>query len=391
MTSQLRKPALILGALCALTPSLLGQTFQDGQGIIYAYGDDRTTCYVQGHSDDLAATLAIPSLINGMPVTHIGDGAFFGCRDLTAIAFGDSIRHIGYGAFYGCSALQAIALPPATRRIKAYAFAACPALAALDLGTGLSAIAEDAFASCSALTDLTLPAGLDSVAFRAFADCASLASVSIGAGTRFIDSYAFAGCPQLAQFSVSADNPVYHDLDGNLIHSASNTLLAAAHTATLTVPQGIQHVREALRYGAAELTDLVLPDGVADIDLFAFADCPQLQSVTTYALRPYPIDDAVFQTYDDATEPARSTYADATLYVPVGTRSAYEATAGWNLFRHIVEFDPMCIEDTPFGDARHTSPALYFSPDGYRRPRPAQGVNIIRLEDGSVKKVFLTE
>jgi len=34
---------------------------------------------------------------------------------------------------------------------------------------------------------------------------------------------------------------------------------------------------------------------------------------------------------------------DATLYVPVGTKSKYEATEGWKDFKNIVEIDPSGI------------------------------------------------
>lgn len=388
---------LLATAGCTLASSALrAETLQDAQGVIYAYSDaSATTCYVQGHTDALARAVTIPATMGGRAVTRIGDGAFFGCTALSSVTLGDSLRSIGYGAFYGCTALTAVSLPPALRLMEAYAFASCTALADLDLGTGLSAVGDDVFAGCSSLRAVTLPPQVDSLAFRAFADCDALTSVRIGAGLRFIDPYAFAGCTALTDLAVSDGNAAYHTADQGqmLIHSESGTLHAAAPVAAaLDVPVGVRRIRESLGYGAGHLTEVVLPDGIEQIDLFAFADCAQLQTVTTYSFQPCPIDESVFQTYDSAFMPTDATYARATLFVPTGTRRAYEAAAGWSRFGHIEEFDVIAGIERPQQDARPGEGTVrYFSPDGSPRLLPTRGLNIILHGDGSAEKVWRTE
>lgn len=49
---------------------------------------------------------------------------------------------------------------------------------------------------------------------------------------------------------------------------------------------------------------------------------------------PFAISDNVFQYFDDGYYPL-----SATLHVPAGTKALYEATAGWNQLKNIVELE----------------------------------------------------
>ena len=52
--------------------------------------------------------LMIPDAIDGVPVTAIGDKAFYGCKKLTVVHVPATITAIGTNAFGECSALTAI-------------------------------------------------------------------------------------------------------------------------------------------------------------------------------------------------------------------------------------------------------------------------------------------
>jgi hypothetical protein len=79
-----------------------------------------------------AAVVNIPPGIDGIPVTAIGNAAFFDCSSLTGITLPDSVTAIGVGAFAGCSSLTSITIPNSVTAIGVYAFDDCDSLSAAD-------------------------------------------------------------------------------------------------------------------------------------------------------------------------------------------------------------------------------------------------------------------
>ena len=55
-----------------------------------------------------ASTVAIPSRINGLPVTTIGNTAFQDCTNLASVTIPRSVTDIEQGAFHGCINLTGI-------------------------------------------------------------------------------------------------------------------------------------------------------------------------------------------------------------------------------------------------------------------------------------------
>jgi hypothetical protein len=96
------------------------------------------------------------------------------------------------------------------------------------------------------------------------------------------------------------------------------------------------------------LTSVTIPSSVTSIDNYAFFGCSALTKVTSLIKEPFTIEENVF-TYYDIDVSWSPVFTSATLYVPAGTKSLYEATPAWNQFQDIVEIqyiDPIDGETT---------------------------------------------
>ncbi len=134
-------------------------------------------------------------------LTHIGCGAFMGCKNLSAITLPTGLTHIGNCAFLGCGNLSAITLPDTLTHIGDRAFYGC-GLTAITLPDTLTHIGDWAFAWCVNLTAITLPATLTHIGDRAFEWCVNLTAITLPASLTHIEGGAFGWCENLTAIHI---------------------------------------------------------------------------------------------------------------------------------------------------------------------------------------------
>jgi hypothetical protein len=150
----------------------------DGQGI-------KITSYT-----GTGGSVVIPSKIEDMPVTEIGQLAFTGQiakrQTITSLMVPQSVTTIGMNAFSYLVNLTEITLPDGLKIIPNNIFSACKSLRKINLPSSLEAIHGQAFSGCGELIELTIPASLANIKFLdQFSDDENP------------DNYAFAGCGKL--------------------------------------------------------------------------------------------------------------------------------------------------------------------------------------------------
>ena len=109
-----------------------------------------------------------------------GDAPWYVYADgLPKVTVHSGVTGIGDGAFYGFRNLANLTLPSSINRIGDRAFEDCAGLTHLTLPGNVSSIGAEAFRGCTGLTDMTLPENVKTVGYRAFKDCAGLTSVTV--------------------------------------------------------------------------------------------------------------------------------------------------------------------------------------------------------------------
>ena len=100
----------------------------DGSKLEYEFvGDEHTgeRHVVIKSGREAKGDLAIPAMIDGCPVTEIGDFSFFNCGGLTSVTIPDGVTYIGHLAFRSCTSLTSVAIPDSVKCIEHRAFNGC--------------------------------------------------------------------------------------------------------------------------------------------------------------------------------------------------------------------------------------------------------------------------
>lgn len=173
--------------------------------------------------------VVIPSVIEGCPVTAIGQSAF-SCQD----------------------AIVEIVLPDSIRHLEMYCFEGCTSLKSLDLPQGLLSIDMDAFIECNALTSIHIPANVS-----------------------FIAQGAFRYTRGLTEITVDENNPCYYSSGNCLVETETQLLIAGCDNSV--IPDGIVSIGEFAFLCRTALENVVFPDTLKTIGFMAFHTCTSLQ------------------------------------------------------------------------------------------------------------------
>ena len=109
----------------------------------------------------------------------------------------------------------------------------------------------------------------------------------------------------------------------------------------INLPETIEEIGESAMSGCIGLSSITIPKNVKAISRNAFGGCKNVKSIYAEMTNPFTINENVFQTAaEEQSGTASSIFANATLYVPVGSKNQYATTPGWNRFQRIDEYTP---------------------------------------------------
>ncbi len=269
-------------------------TYPQANGINYWYG------YRQPWGE-----LEIPSTVEHNGITYtvvaVGDRAFSGCTEISAVIFPSTVTDIGSYAFYQCSGIRG----------------------KLTLGENIITVGKSAFYGCSNISSLQFNAVKCEImggsrSTTAFGNCRSLKTVSFGQKVTRIPDFAFCGM-DLLQFEWNMP----HDLE-----YVGESAFAYCYSiyGTLTLPDGIKKVASNAFAQCHSLMKVVIPGTVGTIDNNAFYRCINLRTIECNAIVPPPLGNNAFY----------GIHQDATINVPCISVDAYRQSEQWRyvgLFR----------------------------------------------------------
>ena len=94
----------------------------------------------------------LTSITLGNSVTGIGEWAFSHCTGLTSITIPNSVTSIEKSTFYSCTGLTSIIIPNSVTRIGERAFYGCTGLTSITIPNSVTTIGNYAFQGCTGLT-----------------------------------------------------------------------------------------------------------------------------------------------------------------------------------------------------------------------------------------------
>ena len=137
--------------------SVVGKEFEDN-GIRYLIGENNTVSVIS-KTEKYTGDVSIPNQVtyNGdnYIVTSIGLSAFEGCEDMTSVSIPGSVTSICNGAFWECSSLKTVVIPDGVSTIGEGAFRNCYSLISVDIPNSVTSIGSSAFGNCNNLTQIT--------------------------------------------------------------------------------------------------------------------------------------------------------------------------------------------------------------------------------------------
>lgn len=124
------------------------------------------------------STLVLPTEVEGLPVTRIGEKCFEDHNEIEAVVLPETLKVIGYRAFYGCSKLSDMNVPNTLEQTGGWALAHT-AFTSFAFPEGFDSLGYGTFYGSSKLETVILPEGVDSIGENTFRGCGKLQSVTI--------------------------------------------------------------------------------------------------------------------------------------------------------------------------------------------------------------------
>ena len=326
----------------------------------------------------------------GPKVTYIVQFMFSDCTKLIEIVIPNSVTRIQEYAFEDCIGLKEVVIGDGVEKLSNYAFQNCTGLTSLTMGKNVKKIGQGTFLNCVGLSseDVQFPDSLETINAHAFTNCTGLKEITIPSNVKRLANSVFQGCSNLKKVVIdNTQDEIYFESNSAIerglefkgcplqevymgrnqgrntcfdnvddddwpLSDISDAPFSGIKTLKkVTICNQVTWIPE-YYYAFTGIYTVVIPNSVKSIQRSAFSGCSNLNAIVL-GNGLNTIDNSVFYTgslkavYSMKIDPPTlgntvfyyTTTSEGTLYVPIGSKAAYQSATGWKEFRNIVEID----------------------------------------------------
>lgn len=168
---------------------------------------------------------------------------------------------IASSAFYGCSRLKSIIIPNSVINMGEQVFYNCVSLETVILSNNITAIESMTFQNCANLLSITIPESIKSIGYQAFTGCNSLKKVDISSLEQW--------------FKITFHENTY----ANPFVFEAELYINGEIVTQLVIPEGVTNIDQKTFCGCSSITSVVIPISITSIGYETFYKCSNLQYV----------------------------------------------------------------------------------------------------------------
>ena len=327
-------------------------------------------------------------------VTWVGSSAFNYCPGITSISFPKSLRGFGGSAFSSCKSLKSITLPDSLKWIGGAAFVGCTAISEITFPEDLKCIGYNAFAD-SKFVKLIIPKSVTYIGYNAFKNSYFDYIISKNSSTRFYYDGEYLTFNERVIRHTKLYVPV-----GEWRKAAFGNWWPFYHIQEMAMETDDLSQTQAYSLVNLETSENVYYDNVNnDISAQSIHQDLNTSNLNNYWQIIYK--DGKYYLYNIGAHMYAYITEDGHLVmsiVPVeveinnadtGVTIGTDTSTRWGFV--IADGVDVDKDVTGIEGVKTSSTAIeeYYTLDGKRLKAPQKGVNIIRMSDGTTKKVII--